>query len=771
MGSPTDEPGREPDETQHDVTLTRSFDMATMEVTQEKFAEVMGYNPSFYPIFGSSEGLPVDQVSWYDALAFTNKLSAQEGYASCYTLSDIVCADETTGDAVDYCKDNGGIAGATVAVTAVTVYDCEGFRLPTEAEWEYAARAGTTTAFYNGAITSQPCTPLDDNMDAIGWFCGNADNKTHPVAQKAPNDNGLYDMAGNISEWMWDGYQYDLGGEVTDPSGPTTAHFKAVRSCSVRFEGAGRCRMASRSGHTPDYRIRYVGLRVVRTRDDVKAAPRDFRVPHFKGEAPKAVIPDYPTELPFTFERDQVGDPLTQEEIDAFTDKYIGFLQNVGWFDWLRWTNHGMHENTGKYDYILYWQDTQATKSGNTVTFSHTGGADNLMIRLGKHFNATAALYLATERDDLAYLLRMWSRGVVALFMSMQHTEDDPVTTIMPRTPFTENCSYTIDGRDVVVDYDPVKQERVYSWNAHTIPNADNPYWDNVWVRNMRSKDDVPHIYRMVPMLMRLVVEAPDQEVADAALEALDALQLFAKDITDSGYFIRTKDEWGNWYLPLEDSGIVKDLASFSIYTPIVPNAECDGRLASALIGYQDHLDVDCEQGIGYLYELIATTSHYFNWAIIRYLHLASVYNALMVGENEVAQELMEGLAERATTIINDEEGRAAHQEWDADAAGFYVTSATVGLPLTNEEARLVVEQYGQSIDFYETWPNWDLWDPSVPDGVVLYQPESQEIPGGAWALRVDELGFILEYCASLFLNDATSEFIDCERLLDPTQW
>jgi formylglycine-generating enzyme required for sulfatase activity len=100
-------------------------------------------------------------------------------------------------------------------------FNASGYRLPTEAEWEYASRAGTTTAFYNGDITQTGSSPVDPNLDLIGWYNGNSGSTTHPVALKQPNAWYLYDTIGNVVEWCWDLYSLDLGSSpVVDPAGP-----------------------------------------------------------------------------------------------------------------------------------------------------------------------------------------------------------------------------------------------------------------------------------------------------------------------------------------------------------------------------------------------------------------------------------------------------------------------------------------------------------------------------------------------------------------------
>lgn len=251
MGSPDTEPNRDIGEAQHSVTLTHPFWMQATEVTQAQWSHLVAPNPSVATACG--DDCPVDSTNWYDALTYANLLSTSEGLAPCYTLSGCTGAVGVDLDCT----------GAAVNTVEGNPYLCEGYRLPTEAEWEYAYRAGATTAFYNGAMTESGCSPVDPNLDAIAWFCGNAAGATHPVAGKQGNVWGLFDMPGNVYEWSWD-WTGDYPGDVTDPFGPPSGTLKVIRGGGYGSVPGG-CRAAWRGYDFPYFRGPNLGFRLART--------------------------------------------------------------------------------------------------------------------------------------------------------------------------------------------------------------------------------------------------------------------------------------------------------------------------------------------------------------------------------------------------------------------------------------------------------------------------------------------------------------------------
>ena len=242
MGSPRNESERSNEE-QHEVTITRSFYAQIHEVTQGEWETLMGNNPSYFSSSGNGvdcgSDCPVENVTWYESLAYANALSASEDLQECYVLSG--------------CENSPGNDMECTDVSWNS--DCLGYRLPTEAEWEYVARAGTTTAYYNG---NDP-----DQLGDIAWYEDNSSSTTHPVAQLEANSWGFYDMIGNVWEWCWDGYEpnYSLL-SVTDPTGLNTSFYRVNRGGSWLIP-ASLARSASRQSIAPKTRYRGLGFRLV----------------------------------------------------------------------------------------------------------------------------------------------------------------------------------------------------------------------------------------------------------------------------------------------------------------------------------------------------------------------------------------------------------------------------------------------------------------------------------------------------------------------------
>lgn len=248
IGSPVDELGRSDDETQHRVTISRDFLIGTYETTQDEYATAMGDNPSGYRACGGT--CPVETITWHQAVAYANARSEAEGLDPCYLEPQFQ---------LPYGAEDAEAMREPLWPEGI---DCEGYRLPTEAEWEYAARAGTSTAYFNGDNSDIECS--DDVLGEAAWYCGNSDNQTHPVGEKLANAWGLYDVHGNVWEWVWDGFADYPGEDATDPIGPESSRLRVQRGGAWSFS-AQFCRAATRTGVFGGQSGTDVGVRLART--------------------------------------------------------------------------------------------------------------------------------------------------------------------------------------------------------------------------------------------------------------------------------------------------------------------------------------------------------------------------------------------------------------------------------------------------------------------------------------------------------------------------
>ena len=260
MGSPDDEICRGEDEAEHTVTLTKGFFMQQVEVTRGMWADLKSAQPDLPDDpsdtqYSPTTDHPVQYVTWHEAILFANLKSLEDGYSQCYfrdaAFTVVVNADNYM-DGMIYCN-----------------FDTDGYRLPTEAEWEYACRAGTTGVFSfdEPDYSEDNCSGcIAGDLPALQQYCiycANHNEQTGSGGSKLPNPWDLYDMHGNVWEWCWDFYGEYPTGSVTDPTGPSDGDYHVRRGGAWRL-AAHTCRSASRFMITPDYRFTFQGFRLVR---------------------------------------------------------------------------------------------------------------------------------------------------------------------------------------------------------------------------------------------------------------------------------------------------------------------------------------------------------------------------------------------------------------------------------------------------------------------------------------------------------------------------
>jgi pterin-4a-carbinolamine dehydratase len=421
-----------------------------------------------------------------------------------------------------------------------------------------------------------------------------------------------------------------------------------------------------------------------------------------------------------------------------------------------------MDASTGHPDYLVWWQDVTPEKKGDTVTFTHHPccGAHNTIDITVRFLAQAISGYLMSGDATMGRVVEQYSKGLTATMKGFIWDTNDPAPYLMARNIVNKNHAYTVEGRKKAVVYSTWYNEKI-DWNTQRIHFPTNPTWGDVWVHNMRSKDDVPHIFHVFPLLKYAAAYGKEQKVRDASLEAAEWLAGFARDIVDSGYYIRTKDKTGRAYIPTED------LASFVSYEWIDPRAECNAKLNAAFMGYGDSRGLKCGDGGINAYESTVIASHYYNFDIVASWHPAAILNALVSGNNDAALKLMGGLASRVDTYMhNPDISLKKEPGFPGELAHYLVRAASSGLPLTSAEVRLVHERFGAMADAFSAWQYWDAWDASVPDGVLPYGPWNQ----GHW-VSIENAAFILEYCFSPFRNGAGASLADCDVVADPAKW
>ena len=482
--------------------------------------------------------------------------------------------------------------------------------------------------------------------------------------------------------------------------------------------------------------------------------------------------------------RTDIAPPPTEAQIAAFTETLSSFFTETGYFDWAWRNTHGLDASydPDMMDYRIWWQDVGMRREGDAVVFYHHGRAENVAERTVKVLPNLIGGYLATGNQRLADLSTQLLKGMVALSLGLEFEREDPIVKyLQARAVFNHDHSYEVDGRPVTIDYSGSCKPWA-QWNVHIFEIPDNPTYGDIWVSNMRSKDDVAFIIPTVTMATRAYYESEDPDLKAAALLFLEYIRGFCQNIVDSDWFIMTKYEDGvtqRQYNVDRSGDPPVDAGSFVHWETLIgPDGECNGQLGVALTATGGDLGKgDCGRGLaGEVLEHIAFTTHFFNYENYVTFHIGALAAATLWRHDAAAEALMSGLVDRFEAMLHDPDmPNRDSSYYNSGLAGWLLVAAAHGYPLSTDEAHHVMEWYGRSADWHRGWAHWDPWS-SLADGEDIpndKSPNLEYVTNGDGSeqeiayIRLMEMPYIFEYCASPVRDKDGVQFVDCEVILN----
>jgi len=489
-----------------------------------------------------------------------------------------------------------------------------------------------------------------------------------------------------------------------------------------------------------------------------------------------------PESLGFEYTREPSETPLDENQLEEFSIKLGTFIKDIDYFNWLYRSSHGVDASTGKPDFLWWWSDFSMIKDGDTVTMKHKelprGGGQNMHTDNANLMAVFLSGYMLTGDERLKMLTEQFCKGLTSTMKGMAYDENDQNDHLMTRNVVMMNHSFTTDeGYKKIVDYSGWYSPYV-KWNCGRFKYANNPYWGEVWVTNMRSKDDLGRILRMAVPLRYAIVQSADSGIRETCGETYQYLQRFFKDVVDSDYYIRTKNDKGEIFVPglAEDQDPdynPKDASTFALYDMLgEEGGECLPKRAVALMAYGEGLDNNCGNTSWNVYDDLAIMNNPPNSRIIRANHISHIAQALIHGDLVAASDSIEGLIGRferqKTEDISDIS--VAPDDWQRDIALNLMQASAYGYPLTADDVRHIHKYYLRSVENFKDWGLWNLWDESVADGEYSRTPSTyirdEDDVKVSW-IRANNLAVFMEYCWSPFKNPQGLAPVDCDVILN----
>lgn len=463
-----------------------------------------------------------------------------------------------------------------------------------------------------------------------------------------------------------------------------------------------------------------------------------------------------PSKLPFSYMRPDVGQPVTAAELKTITTKYLELLKETRWFDVVDERVHGWPQSdpAKQYWYGTWWSGVSVIKKGGKVTYLHSkDGADNNGLRTAQLMEGAchATLLWGAAADEA--LLHKLIRGFSSWILAFEQTSGGPAQTLLSRAAYPKSISSTDGGRALYIDYS-LNRPGVDNGATSYVHLPTNPHWGDLYVKNMRSKDDLGPMFRALAQ-----VESCAGRLTAPAAKSMAQMRTLYKawsvQLEQDKWVIATLDKQLKLFFPLDT------LARFIN----VGGVECSGMLAIRLMGQGTPGTLNCGSGISLPEALGGELIKSGNKQMLRTYHEAATNQALNAGEKTVALDLLKGLAQRlAQNMSAIEAGKQPSNLNTMDFTALILHAASAGVPLTSREVRWVHKRIEEAHSSYRTaamLKHYKVFDPKTPDGTYAYEP----IASGFF---YNDSALPLGTCASPYRNPAGRPLLDCSQVL---QW
>lgn len=461
------------------------------------------------------------------------------------------------------------------------------------------------------------------------------------------------------------------------------------------------------------------------------------------------VFPDH-RRTALDWDRADEGAPVSESDVDLATDRVIDLLTRTDWMDLIADRAHGWPESDpeGRYWYATWWSGVTVEKRGGEITYVHSAdGADNNGLRTAQLLEGACYAWRTWGDPRDRRLVRRLARGFSSWAYAMRRSDGDMERGLLGRAAYPRSIEDT--ERDLSIDYelDRPGEPGPPSFYVHL---ADNPFWGDLYVKNVRSKDDMGHLLRAVALIDTCVGTLGDAGAEADLVEMRRLYQEWAQRVEREDFRIASLNEAGEVYTP------EGDLATYFLGAGL----ECAAGYAIPLLSRFDTIGYSCRNpGLGPVLDPAGGVPS-GALQILRTHHEAAAALALASGRDDTARELLESLAMRLDGIMDAyDAGPPPDNARAGDVVQLVLESAAIGVPLTSREVRFLHAQLAIAAAGYDTsGPAWHVRDPSVPDGDYSFEP-------GGPGVDVKDLALFLGLCSAQWTSPTGRAVIDCDRI------